>query len=169
MTITGTVYHGVTYLDDVQLKCLQAGQASCTDLVPFLDQNQLLSAQPYRMNPYAVEQNQNLPFYTSGSDGPFDLSRERRWQARIGLGWQLAAAHQLFAGFDFARFDTRRYGSLASVSAFDINAYAEQPRRTGAYIEDQVQLGRVELMAGARLDRFDSRASYPSSPDAFRP
>src|SRR5204863_214307 len=49
-------------------------------------------------------------------------------------------------------------------SAFGINAYAEQPRRTGAYIEDQVQLGRVELMAGARLDRFDSRASYPVVP-----
>ena len=164
VTIAGTSYHAVKYLDDVQLKCLQAGQAACQDLVPFLDQNQLISAQPYRMNPYAVEQNQRLPFFTSGLDGPFDLSRERRWQARISFGWQLASTHQLFAGFDFARFDTRRYGSLASVSAFGINAYAEQPRRTGAYIEDQVQLGRVELMAGARLDRFDSRASYPVVP-----
>lgn len=164
VTMAGTVHHGVEYLDDVQLKCLQAGPVYCSDLVPFLDQNQLLSAQPYRMNPYAVEQNQHLPFFTSGTDGPFDLSRERRWQARIGVGWQLGAAHQLFAGFDFARFDTRRYAAGTSISAFNINAYAEQPRRTGAYIEDQVQLGRVELMAGARLDRFDSRASYPVVP-----
>ena len=164
VTIAGTSYHAVKYLDDVQLKCLQAGQAACQDLVPFLDQNQLISAQPYRMNPYAVEQNQRLPFFTSGLDGPFDLSRERRWQARISFGWQVASTHQLFAGFDFARFDTRRYAAPRSIAAVDIDAYAEQPRRTGAYIEDQVQLGSVELTAGARLDRFDSRASYPVVP-----
>ncbi|HEV2671141.1 MAG TPA: TonB-dependent receptor [Gemmatimonadales bacterium] len=164
VTIAGTVHHGVKYLDDVQLTCLQAGPAACSDLVPFLDRNELISAQPYRMNPYAVEQNQYLPFFTSGLDGPFDLSRERRWQGRLGLGWQLAATHQLFAGVDFARFDTRRYAAPGSIAAVDINAYAEQPRRTGVYIGDHAQLGGVELMASLRLDRFDSRASYPVVP-----
>jgi len=164
VTIAGTSYRGVTYLDDAQIKCLQAGQAACNDLVPFLDQNQLLSAQPYRMNPYAVEQNQFLPFFTSGVDGPFDLSRERRWQGRVSLGWQSAPGNAVFAGLDFARIDTRRYGAPSMVSAFAVNAYAERPSRFGAYIVDHARFGGFELIGGLRLDRFNSNASYPLVP-----
>ncbi|HWC75168.1 MAG TPA: TonB-dependent receptor, partial [Gemmatimonadales bacterium] len=163
VTIAGTSYSGVHYLDDVQISCLQAGQAACQDLVPFLDRNDLLSAQPYRMNPYAVEQSTYLSFFTSGFDGPFDLSREHRTQGRLGLDWQVAAAHQLFAGFEFASFDTRRYNA-GTISAFSPNGYAEQPRRTGAYVQDRVQFAAFELTAGLRLDRFDSRALYPVVP-----
>lgn len=164
VTIAGTTHSGVGYLDDIQMNCLLAGQAACTDLVPFLDRNDLLSAQPYRMNPYAVEQNVHLPLYTSGLDGPFDLSREDRWQGRLSLAWRSAASNSMFAGVEFARFDTRRYAASSMISAFAIDAYAEQPRQTGAYFVDQAQFGDFEVTAGIRVDNFDSRALYPIVP-----
>jgi hypothetical protein len=163
VTIAGTTYNGVGYLDDRQISCLQAGQAACTDVVPFLDRNDLISAQPYRMNPYAVEQNFNLPFYTSGLDEPFDLSHEHRWQARIDLGWQLAPAHQLSAGLDFASYDTRRYAA-GMISAVVLNGYIEQPSQTSAYVADRLSAGRFELIGSLRLDKFDSHAAYPVVP-----
>jgi hypothetical protein len=164
VTIAGTMHDGVGYLDDIQINCLLAGQAACTDLVPFLDRNDLLSAQPYRMNPYATEQSLRLPFYTSGLDGPFDLSREHRWQGRLSLAWRSAASNTMFAGVEFAQFETRRYAASSMISAFAIDAYAEQPRQTGAYFVDQAQFGDFELTAGIRIDRFDSRALYPIVP-----
>jgi hypothetical protein len=163
VTIAGRAHSGVGYLDDTQISCLQAGSAACQDLVPFLDRNDLLSAQPYRMNPYAVEQNAYVPFYTSGLDSPFDLSYERRWQARVGVGWQPAAAHQLSVGLDFGSSGTRRY-TAGTISAFQVNAYGEYPSRLGAYIADQVDVGAFELIGAVRVDRFDSRASYPIVP-----
>ena len=163
VTIAGTTHSGVEYLDDTQITCLQAGIAACQDLVPFLDRNDLLSAQPYRMNPYAVEQNTHLPFYTSGLDSPFDLSYEHRWQARVGFAWQPSAAHQLSAGVDFASSGTRRY-TAGTISAFQVNAYGEDPSRLGAYVADQVNVGAFELIGALRVDRFDSRASYPIVP-----
>ena len=164
VTIVGTTHSGVSYLDDIQINCLLAGQAACNSLVPFLDRDDLISAQPYRMNPYAVEQSLRLPFFTSGLDGPFDLSREHRWQGRVSLGWRLAASHLLSAGLDFARFDTRRYTAPSGIAAFEINAYIERPSQTGAYIVDQAQFGDFEISAGVRVDRFDSHALYPVVP-----
>jgi hypothetical protein len=164
VTIAGTTHRGVGYLDKVQIDCLLAGQAACQDLVPFLDRNDLISAQPYRMNPYAVEQNLYLPFFTSGFDGPFDLSREHRWQGRVSLGWRPAASNALLAGIDHARFDTRRYSSPSTIAAFSIDAYSERPSQTGAYVVDQAQFGGLELTVGVRVDRFDSHALYPAVP-----
>ncbi len=163
VTIVGTTHRGVGYLDDVQINCLLAAQAACQDLAPFPDRNDLLSAQPYRMNPYATEQSLRLPFFTSGLDGTFDLSRERRWSGRLGLGWQISASHELTAGADLTRFDTRRY-TAGMISAFDGDAFAEKPVRTGVYVQDRLSLGRFEVQGSLRLDRFDSRALYPIVP-----
>ncbi len=163
VTIAGTTHTGVGYLDDTQITCLQAGIAFCQDLVPFLDRDDLLSAQPYRMNPYAVEQNVHLPFFTSGLDSPFDLSYERRWQAQIGFDWLPASNQQLSAGVDFASFGTRRY-TAGTIAPSPVNGYAEHPSRMGAYLEDRLNIGAFELIGGLRLDRFDSRSSYPVVP-----
>src|SRR5439155_4178324 len=46
VTIAGTTYQGVKYLDEIQIQCLLAGQSSCQDDVPNLDRNDLQSAQP---------------------------------------------------------------------------------------------------------------------------
>ncbi len=164
VTIAGTTHPNVKYLDETQIDCLLSGQAACQDLVPFLDRNDLISAQPYRMNPYAVEQSVHLPLFTSGLDSPFDLSYERRWQGRMSIGWHLASTHELSAGVDVASSGTRRYTAGSVLSALNVNGYTETPRRTGAYIQDRLTIGAVELIGALRLDRFDSHASYPIVP-----
>jgi hypothetical protein len=163
VTIAGTTYAGVDFLSDRQLQCLQAGQAACQDLVPFLDRNDLLSAQPYRMNPYAAEQSSRLPLWTQGLDNGVTLIRERRWQFRGNFDWQADRFNRIKLGGEFHSFDTRRYAS-SPISAFGMNAYNEKPSRMGAYVEDRLDLGDVVLVAGLRYDRFDSKAVYPLTP-----
>jgi hypothetical protein len=163
VTIAGTTYPGVKYLEDRQIQCLQAGGAACQDLAPYLDRNDLLSSQPYRMNPYGVELDALFPLYTRGLDGTFDLSHERRWLARAGLDWQIRSSQRLQVGGEFERFDTRRYAS-GLISAFGVNAYVERPVRQGAWVEDRFELGALVLVGGLRWDRFDSRALYPRTP-----
>lgn len=161
--IAGANHSGVRFLDDLQMRCLLAGIAACQDLAPFLDRTDMLSSQPYRMNPYAAEQSVRLPLYTSGLDAAFDLSRERRWSGRLGLDWKVGASHDVSAGLELARFDTRHYAA-GMVSAFPVDGYAERPTRTGAYIQDRLTIGRLELQGVLRLDHFDSRALYPIVP-----
>lgn len=162
VTIAGTTHRNVGFLDDVQQRCVLAGLAACQDNVPFLDRNDLISAQPYRMNPYAAEQSARFPLFTSGLDRVFDLSRERRWQGRLGLSWQIGS-HQVSGGLDMTRYDTRRYAG-SPISTFGLDGYAENPVRSGLYIQDRLSLGSMEIVGAVRVDRFDSRALYPIVP-----
>jgi len=163
VTIGGTTYTGVHWLDDRQISCLQAGQAACQDLAPFLDRNDLISSQPYRMNPYAAEQSARLPMYTGGVDNGFTLINEKRWQFRGNFDWQADRYNRVKLGAEYHTFDTRRYAS-GMISAFGLNGYAEKPNRMGAYLEDRLDLGDVVLVGGLRYDRFDSKSSFPVVP-----
>ena len=163
ITLAGTDYKGVTFLDDLQIRCLQAGQAACRQLVPFLDRNDLISAQPYRMNPYGAEQSARLPLWTQGLDNTFNLSRENRWQFRGNFDWQADRYNRVKLGAEYHTFDTKRYSS-GTTSAFGLNGYAEKPIRMGAYLEDRLDLGDVVLVGGLRFDRFDARSSFPLVP-----
>jgi hypothetical protein len=163
VTIAGTTYRGVKWLDDIQIRCLQAGQAACQDLAPFLDRNDLLSAQPYRMNPYAAEQSARLPLYTSGVDNGFNMIRENRLQLRGNFDWQADRYNRIKLGGEFHTFDTRRYNS-GMISAFGLNGYSEKPNRMGWYINDRLDLGDVVLVGGLRFDRFDSKSKFPIVP-----
>ena len=163
VTIAGTTYRGVHWLDDKQIQCLQAGQAACQDLAPFLDRNDLISAQPYRMNPYGAEQSARLPMFTSGVDNGFTLIQEQRWQFRGNFDWQADRYNRVKLGGEYHTFDTRRYAS-GMISAFGLNGYAETPNRMGAYLEDRLDLGDVVLVGGLRYDRFDSKSTFPVVP-----
>jgi hypothetical protein len=163
VTIGTTTYTGVHWLDDKQIQCLQAGQSACQDLAPFLDRNDLISAQPYRMNPYAAEQSSRLPMFTSGVDNAFTLIKENRWQFRANFDWQADRYNRVKLGGEYHTFDTRRYNS-GMISAFGLNGYAEKPNRMGAYVEDRLDLGDVVLVGGLRFDQFDSKSSFPVVP-----
>ncbi|HMG17499.1 MAG TPA: TonB-dependent receptor, partial [Gemmatimonadales bacterium] len=165
ITIAGTTYRGVKWLDDRQLDCLLAGTAACpAGVVPFLDRTDVLSAQPYRMNPYAAEQSARFPMWTKGVDNAFTLIRENRWQFRGNFDWQADRYNRIKLGAEMHTFDTRRYATASMVSSSFLNGYAEKPIRMGAYLEDRLDLGDVVLVAGLRFDRFDSRSSFPVVP-----
>ncbi len=164
VAINGTTYSGVHYLDDRQVQCLLAGQSYCSEDVPYLNRDDLAPAQPFRLNPYGVEQSARLPLYTQGLGGGMDLGRETRWQERLGVDWHPNARQVVRAGIDNISFDTRRYAIGTLISPFGITAYHEQPVRRGAWIEDRVELVDLTVAAGLRWDRFDSRALYPKTP-----
>jgi hypothetical protein len=164
VAINGTTYSGVHYLDDRQIQCLLAGQSYCIDDVPYLNRDDLSQAQPFRLNPYGVEQSARLPLYTQGLGGGMDLSKETRWQERVGADWQVDSKQVLRAGVDNISYDTRRYSAGSLISAFGLSAYHEQPVRRGAWIEDRLDLADLTVALGLRWDRFDSRALYPRTP-----
>jgi hypothetical protein len=164
VTINGVTSAGVNYLDDRQIQCLLVGMSYCIDDVPYLNRDDLAPAQPFRLNPYGVEQSARLPLYTQGLGGGVDLGKDTRWQERLGLDWQIAARQLLRAGFDNVSIDTRRYEAGGVTSPFGLSAYHETPVRRGAWIEDRLDLADVTVVVGLRSDRFDSRALYPKTP-----
>jgi carboxypeptidase family protein/TonB-dependent receptor-like protein len=163
--IQDSTYQNVGLLDDIQIQCIQAGEGSCRDDVPFLQRGDLDAAQPYRMNPYGVEQTARFPMWTQGILAALDLSREARWQARANFDWQADRFNRIKLGGEFHRIDTRRYNAgSGAISSFGINAYHETPIRYGAYVEDRLDLGDVVIVGGLRYDFYDSRAQYPLVP-----
>ncbi len=163
--IKDSTYQNVGLLDDQQIRCIQAGEGACQDDVPFLNRGDLDFAQPYRMNPYGVEQSARFPMWTQGVNAGIDLSREARWQVRGNFDWQADRYNRIKLGAEFHRIDTRRYNAgSGAISAFGINAYHETPVRYGAYVEDRLDLGDVVIVGGLRYDYYDSRASYPFTP-----
>jgi TonB dependent receptor-like, beta-barrel len=165
VTIAGSSYGTVGYLDGPQITCIQAGEGSCRDDVPFLNDNDFNLVQPYRLNPYAVEQGNLLPLWTGGTRSAIDLSRESRRDARARLEWRAGHGHRITAGGELRGFETARYDvPYGPTSSFDLNAYRERPLEQGAFLEDRIEFGDALLVAGLRWDRFDSRAGYPETP-----
>ena len=163
--IKDSTYQNVGLLDDQQIRCIQAGEGACQDDVPFLNRGDLDFAQPYRMNPYGVEQSARFPMWTQGVNAGIDLSREARWQARGNFDWQADRYNRIKLGAEFHRVDTRRYNAgSGAISAFGINAYHETPVRYGAYLEDRLDLGDVVIVGGLRYDYYNSKALYPFTP-----
>lgn len=164
VNINGTTQSGVHYLDDRQVQCLLVSTSYCLDQVPYLNRDDLQPAQPFRLNPYGVEQSARLPLFTQGLGGGTDLAKETRWQERVGVDWHPDARQLLRAGIDNISFDTRRYAIGSVISPFGMTAYHEQPVRRGAWLEDRLDLADVTVAVGVRWDRFDSRALYPRTP-----
>ena len=165
VTIGDSTYNSVHYLDDRQVQCVQAGEKACRSDVPYLQDNDLNSVQPYRMNPYGVAQSDRFALWTGGEDQAIDLSREARWQARANFDWQADRYNRFKAGGEFHSFDTRRYQAPFGMNtSFVLNAYHETPIRYGAYVEDRLDLGDVVIVGGVRYDYFDSKALFPFTP-----
>jgi len=163
VTINGVTTKGVQYLSATQIRCLLVGSAHCSDNVPFLDDNDLQSAQPYRMNPYGVEQSARLPLWTNGQDGSLFLGRESRWYGRADFDWQADRFNRVKLGAEGERVDTWRY-SAGITSPFGMSAYHEKPIVYGGYVNDRLDLGDVVIEAGLRYDYYSTRARYPFTP-----
>jgi len=162
--IADSSYSNVHYLDPAQLRCLQAGEGYCEDNVAAPNDNSLMSVQPYRMNPYAVEESNRFPLWTSGQDEALDLSRESRWQGRAAIDWA-SRQNVASAGLEARFFDTARYDNPSGMnSGFSLNSYQEKPVVGGAFFQDRLTAGEVTLHAGIRYDWFNSKARYPAVP-----
>jgi len=163
--IGDSTYQNVGYLDDKQVQCVLAGEGFCQNDVPLLNDNDLNSVMPYRLNPYGVEQSNRFSMWTAGQDQGINLSQERRLQARANFDWQADRFNRIKLGGEIHSFDTRRYADGSGMnSSFGLNAYHEKPIRWGGYIEDRLDLGDVVIVGGLRYDWYDSRAMFPLTP-----
>jgi len=163
--IQDSVYANVRYLDDRQLQCVQAGEGACRNAVAYLQDNDLISVQPYRMNPYGVEQSTLFPLWTAGTDNGLDLSRESRWAAGATLAWRPYPSNRASLGAEYRLFDTERYSNPSGMnSSFLLSMYHENPIERAAYAEDRLDLGRAAVVVGIRYDYYDSRADFPFTP-----
>jgi hypothetical protein len=164
VTINGVTTQGVHYIDDKQIDCLLVGTSYCQDLVPALNRDDLSSAQPYRMNPYGVEQSARGPLWTQGLDNGQFLGRESRFEVYGNFDWQAGRFNRIKLGGEYHVIDTRRYSEGSQTSAFGLSAYHEKPLSYGGYVQDRLDLGDVVLEGGLRVDHFDSRALFPYTP-----
>ena len=163
--IKDSTYTDVRFLDDRQIQCVAAGEGACQDDVPYLNNNDMNSVQPYRMNPYGVSQSNRLSLWTSGLDNALDMSLESRMEGRANFDWQADRFNRVKLGGEFHFFDTARYNATNGMnSSFGLNAYHEKPVRWGGYLEDRLDLGDVVIVGGLRYDRYDTRASFPYTP-----
>jgi len=99
--INGVTTTGVHYLDDVQVNCLIVGTKYCDNLVPFYQQNQLQQSQPYRMNPYGVEQSGLGFMQTSGLEVGPTLEQEHRLGLSGNFDWQAGRFNRVKLGGEF--------------------------------------------------------------------
>jgi Carboxypeptidase regulatory-like domain/TonB-dependent Receptor Plug Domain len=163
--IGDSVYTGVHYLDDIQIKCVAAGEGACQNDLPYLNNNDLNPVQPYRMNPYGVEQSNRLAMYTAGVDNRLFMTQEQRWEGRANFDWQADRYNRIKAGGEFHLYNTAKYDAVNGLnSSFALNAYHEKPVRFGGYVEDRLDLGDVVIVGGLRYDYYDSRAYFPLVP-----
>jgi hypothetical protein len=128
--------------------------------VPFLDQNQLRLAQPYRMNPWAAAT--GLP--TAGVDAGYSILAQRRhWIVRGVATWRLGPWHRLRAGADWRASDLRLFeGPLLQQTFMDV--YRERPRQSGVFGDVRFTTSSATLEMGVRWDRFDPNTIFPVVP-----
>jgi len=121
--IQDSTYTDVHYLDDRQIQCVAAGEGACQDDVPFLNNNDLNSTQPYRMNPYAAAQSNRLSLWTSGLDNALDMSLEKRMEGRANFDWQ---ADRFNRGQGRWRIPLLRHRALSGDQRHELGVRAER-------------------------------------------
>lgn len=126
--------------------------------VPFLNQNSLRNAQPYRLNPYGMLSG----WPSTGMDGSLTMARERRLNGRGTIDWT-HGHHQVTLGVDATRTDLSYYASPL-ITQIEMDALLAHPRRSGLFAGDHLTLGRAVLEAGARYDHYSPGALFANVP-----
>ena len=127
--------------------------------VPYPNRNDLVNAQPYRLNPYGLLSG----WPTQGVDGLLISVSERRLHGRWALDWRPAARHRLAFGVDAERTTLSAYqSSLIRQASFD--AFVERPSRVGVFAGDRLELGSAVLDIGLRYDRITPGGEFSTTP-----
>ncbi len=130
--------------------------------VAYLNQTQYRNAQPYRMNPYAMQQG---GFYTTGVDAPLALSSEQRRTGRWELQWRVPDQRQyVTVGIDADGADLTSYSGGSPLTELFLDAWTASPHRTGLFFQDVISLGSVTLEAGIRHDRVNPGVMLSNTP-----
>jgi len=132
-------------------------------VVAFPERSDLLAGQPYRLNPYGLDE--STGWYTVGLDDGEPLTQvwERRWNGRAFLEWQPGQVQSVSLGADVERTDASFYSALLT-SEFGLEAFLAHPRRWGVFADYRAHPGALVIDGGIRLDRFDPGSECPNAP-----
>jgi hypothetical protein len=128
--------------------------------VPFLNRNDLLNRQPYRMNPYGLVSG---GWTTEGFDQTFQLYQESRVTGRALVDWQANRYHRFNFGGDFVKTGLSYYNS-GYLRQFGMDIYDVDPTKFGVFGSDRLDLGDVVLEFGLRYDSYNSNTLFPRTP-----
>ncbi|HMA41367.1 MAG TPA: hypothetical protein VKP10_14930, partial [Gemmatimonadales bacterium] len=127
--------------------------------VPFLNQTQLVNAQPYRINPYGLSSG----WPTSGHDVNGTLNSEDRYRGFVQVDWQANRYHRFNFGGE-AKKTNLAYWSSNQITQIFMDAYVVHPVTYAAWASDRLDLGDVVLELGGRYDYMDSKALFANTP-----
>jgi hypothetical protein len=128
--------------------------------VPYLNRTDLDNSQPYRMNPYGFSSS----FRNQGLNFSPNLFAERRLTARVNVDWQFDRYNRIKFGGDGQTGRVNRFFGNSLIEQIFMEAYANNPKRFGAFVEDRLDLGDVVVVVGVRWDRFETGALLPRVP-----
>jgi hypothetical protein len=123
--------------------------------------NQSLPGLPVnlRSNPWAWRTSFNI---TGVGNGGLQDQREKNWQGRATIDWQLGRFNRLRGGGEYLNINV----SNTNIPLFTGATLPEtaNPIRAGAFVEDRIDVGDLVLDFGIRWDYLDPRVEYPRTP-----
>ncbi len=133
--------------------------------VPFLGRSDLLTAQPYRMNPYGLSAGAGWP--TTGvevsRERGLTLYRENRYRAFGQVDWQLNRFHRFNFGGEYKKTNLSFFSS-GFINEFGMIAYTGHPYTYAFWGADRLDLGDVVIEVGGRWDYMNTQALFPNAP-----
>jgi len=112
-----------------------------------------------RSNPWSWRTNFNI---TGPANGGLQDRREKQWQFRGTLDWQLGRFNRLRGGGEYLNIKVTNT-TVPLFTGITIPEQA-QPIRAGLFIEDRIDVGDLVLDIGLRWDYLDPKIEYPRTP-----
>ena len=127
---------------------------------PYLNRNDLLNGQPYRLNPYGLL---GSGWPTGGMDGPITFVDENRVNGQAALEWRKGERHHITFGLDAERTNLSLYQSALLRQAF-MDVTVAHPTRRGVFAGDRIDFGSAVLDLGLRYDGFTPGGEFAVTP-----
>ncbi|MFQ6674054.1 MAG: TonB-dependent receptor plug domain-containing protein, partial [Fidelibacterota bacterium] len=107
----------------------------------------------------------NVYVYKGGLMRYWHRDYQESYGIKADLTSQATRRHEIKTGFEFRRYDIFfREIQLPYLESPYSDSYFEHPREASAYLQDQVDLGRVFINVGSRIDYADSRGALWADP-----
>ncbi|PYO62148.1 MAG: hypothetical protein DMD28_06475 [Gemmatimonadetes bacterium] len=131
--------------------------------IPYIGRSDLLSSQPYRMNPYGLSSSEGWNTVGVDDGRALTMYHENRYRAFAQLDWQANRYHRFNFGGEYKKSDLSFWNGSLSDEIFLV-AYAGKPYTTALWGSDRLDLGDVVIELGVRWDEMNAEALFPNTP-----
>ncbi len=131
--------------------------------IPYIGRSDLLSSQPYRMNPYGLSSSEGWNTVGVDDGRAMTLYHENRTRAFAQLDWQANRYHRFNFGGEYKKSDLSYWSGALSDEIFLVS-YAGKPYTAALWGADRLDLGDVVIELGVRWDEMNAEAEFPNTP-----